>query len=308
MTGAVLPTEALTTWCRSALGSGIAETLFEQSHLSRVRGVVLQDGREAVIKIRLWQSRLPGCVAVQRHLSLSGYPCPAALTDVARIGEWAIHAEALVLGGEQRDPNLGAEAYATLLRRLVAAAPGVKGVPRLLPSPPWTAWDHRAAGTWPERDDRGLNLNRFDGPEWVDEAAQRVRAALAAYQGPLGVGHGDWESQNIRWDGNEPLAVHDWDSVITQPEAAIAGLASAVWAAQGGPGEAATVAQTEDFLDAYERTCGGWSARDRAAAWSAGLWVRLFNAKKDASDGGGPQLERLRDEIDERLFRAGLEQ
>src|SRR5581483_7211440 len=101
MTGAVLPTEALTTWCRSALGSGIAETLFEQSHLSRVRGVVLQDGREAVIKMRLWQSRLPGCVAVQRHLSLSGYPCPAALTDVARIGEWAIHAEALVLGGEQ---------------------------------------------------------------------------------------------------------------------------------------------------------------------------------------------------------------
>jgi hypothetical protein len=34
--------------------------------------------------------------------------------------------------------------------------------------------------------------------------------------------------------------------------------------------------------------------------------VRLFNAKKDASEGGGPQLNRLRDELDERLYRAGL--
>ena len=34
-------------------------------------------------------------------------------------------------------------------------------------------------------------------------------------------------------------------------------------------------------------------ARLRQLAWTAGLWVRLFNAKKDAADGGGPQLDRL---------------
>lgn len=28
-------------------------------------------------------------------------------------------------------------------------------------------------------------------------------------------------------------------------------------------------------------------------AWAAGLWVRAFNAKKDAADGGGPQLTLL---------------
>jgi hypothetical protein len=32
--------------------------------------------------------------------------------------------------------------------------------------------------------------------------------------------------------------------------------------------------------------------------------VRLFNAKKDATEGGGPQLDRLADEIDERLRRS----
>jgi hypothetical protein len=302
----VLTTEALMKWCQASLRSGIAETLFERGHLSRVLGVMLEDEREVVIKIRPWQNRLRGCVAVQRHLSLSGYPCPAPTTELGYIDGWAIHAEALVLGGEQRNPDLGAGAYAALLRQLVAAAPGVERVPTLQPSLPWTAWDHHAAATWPERDDRGFNLNLFDGPAWVDDAAQRVRKALNAYEAPLRVGHGDWESQNIRWNGNKPLAVHDWDSVIAQPEAAIVGLASAVWAARGGPGEAASVAQTEEFIAAYELACGGWLARDRAAAWSAGLWVRLFNAKKDATEGGGPQLQRLHDEIGERLHRAGL--
>jgi hypothetical protein len=217
-----------------------------------------------------------------------------------------VSAESLIGGGKQRDPDLGAGPYATLLGRLIAAAPEVAGLPTLLPSPPWTAWDHPAATTWPERDDRGTNLNLVDGPSWIDDSARRVRDLLSAYEAPLRVGHGDWESQNIRWIGDDPLAVHDWDSVIAQPEAAVVGLAAAVWAAQGSPGGAATVAQTEQFIDAYQSAFGDWSAPDRAAAWAAGLWVRLFNAKKDAGEGGGPQLDRLRDELDERLYRAGL--
>jgi Ser/Thr protein kinase RdoA (MazF antagonist) len=152
-----------------------------------------------------------------------------------------------------------------------------------------------------------MDLNRFHGPEWLDDAARRVRELLGAYKARLRVGHGDWESQNIRWRGDEPLVVHDWDSVILQPEAAIVGLAAAVWAAQGHPGEAATVAQTADFISAYERGCGAFSDKDRAAAWAAGLWERLFNAKKDATEGGGPQLHRLRDELYERLRRANLD-
>lgn len=303
----MLTTDELAGWCQSSLQSNLAKTLFERGNLSRVLGVTLEDGREVVIKLRPWQDRLRGCIAVQRQLVLSGYPCPSPITDLAHIDGWAVHAETLVHDGHQRHPDRGAGAYALLLRQLIAAAPDVGCVPTLLPSPPWTDWDHTATTTWPARDDRGTNLNLFDGPAWVDDAARRVRQALVAYSAPLRVGHGDWESQNIRWNGDDPRVVHDWDSVIAQPEAAIVGLASAVWAAQGGPGEAATVEQTDDFLSAYERACGGWSADDRAAAWSAGLWVRLFNAKKDATEGGGPQLQRLGDEIDERLHRAGLD-
>ena len=102
-------------------------------------------------------------------------------------------------------------------------------------------------------------------------------------------GHADWESQNLRWAGGRPLAVHDWDSAVAQPEAVVAGLAAAVWPAAGGPAEAATVEQSAQFLDAYEQARGRpWTADERQAGWAAGLWVRAFNAKKEHLDGGGP--------------------
>jgi Ser/Thr protein kinase RdoA (MazF antagonist) len=302
----VLPDESLGRWCEATLGSPIVARLFERGNLARVLGVRLANRQAVVIKVRPWQDRLRACVAVQRHLAMANFPCPAPLGSVDHVDGWAVSAECLVRGGTQRDPDLGAGPYASLLGRLIAAAPEVDGVPTLLPSPPWTAWDHPAAATWPERDDRGTNLNLVDGPSWIDDSARRVRDVLRAYESPLRLGHGDWESQNIRWLGDDPLAVHDWDSVIAQPEAAIVGLAAAVWAAQGSPGGAATVAQTDQFIDAYQTASGHWSEHDRAAAWAAGLWVRLFNAKKDAVQGGGPQLDRLRTELDERLSKAGL--
>ena len=101
--------------------------------------------------------------------------------------------------------------------------------------------------------------------------------------------------------------MHDWDSVIAQPETAIVGLAAAVWPAAGAPGEAATLAQSAEFIAAYQETAGRqWTGQEVQDAWMAGLWVRLFNAKKDAANGGGPQLDRLAAEIGERLALAAL--
>jgi hypothetical protein len=95
---------------------------------------------------------------------------------------------------------------------------------------------------------------------------------------------------------------------VAQPEAVVAGLAAAVWPAAGGPGEAATVEQTEQFLTAYEQARGRpWSPAERQACWAAGLWVRAFNAKKQRTAGGGPHLDRLAPEVSERAWRAGLE-
>lgn len=304
----MLTDQSLFAWCESALGERPAEVLRRTGHLSRVVVLMLADGRHVVVKARPFEPRLLGCAAVQRSLAAGGFPCPTPLAGPDLVGALAVSAETVIDTGVQGDVAAGAEAFATLLARLVAEAPASDAVPSLAPSPPWNGWDHDGAELWPDLDDEGRNLNRVDGLAWIDAAAGAVRRLLRDYSAPPRVGHGDWESQNIRWLGGEVIAVHDWDSVIAQPEAAIVGFASAVWAAQGGADEASSVEQSAAFIDVYQQAAGAaWTKPARRAAWAAGLWVRLFNAKKNAAAGGGPQLDRLADEIAQRLELAGLD-
>jgi Ser/Thr protein kinase RdoA (MazF antagonist) len=304
----VLSDEKISAWCLSALGAAINRVLFRRRHLSQVVGVELTDGRQLVVKTRRFEERLAGCVAVQAALAQTGFPCPAPLGGPATIGGHAVTAETLIPGGDLLASASGAASFAALLAEMIDSAPAVESVPSLSPSPPWTGWDHPGARLWPDRDDSGRDLNCARGPSWIDHAARQVRQEMRAHRARARIGHGDWESQNIRWHDGRPLAVHDWDSVIAQPEEAIVGLAAAVWPAGGGPGEAASITQTEEFISAYQVAAGvTWSARHVRLAWTAGLWVRLFNAKKDAADGGGPQSDRLADEISVRLSRAELQ-
>jgi hypothetical protein len=297
----------LADWCDRYLGARPACVLFRSGHLSEVVAAELADGRRVVIKARPSDSRIAGCTAVQEHLARAGFPCPQPLSAPVEAGGLTVTAETLVAGGSQLPAEDGAAPFAALLSRFIDSAPGPGDVPSLAPSSPWTGWDHPGSRLWPDRDDRGQDLNGCPGPGWVDDAARRVRERLSASAAPGRVGHGDWESQNIHWSDGQPLAVHDWDSVIAQPETAIVGLAAAVWPAAGAPGEAATVAQSADFIASYQQAAGRqWTGQEVQDAWAAGLWVRLFNAKKDAADGGGPQLDRLAGEISERLTLAAL--
>jgi Ser/Thr protein kinase RdoA (MazF antagonist) len=137
---------------------------------------------------------------------------------------------------------------------------------------------------------------------WLDEAGRRARARLDAARLELVVGHGDWHTGNVHWDGETLHAVHDWDSVVCAPEAAIAGAAATGFAeTEVTPG--ATIEQAEAFLQAYGRS---WTAEEREVAWAAGLWLLAFNAKVELLRG---RLDRtvphLRRELDERLRLAG---
>ena len=305
-TSAVLDDATISGWCERSLGASVGRVLFRSGHLAQVIGAELADGRPVVIKVRPFEPRIAGCTAVQARLAEAGFPCPLPLAGPSLVDGLAVTAETSIPGGEQRPPEHGAAPFAALLARLVASAPAVPDVPSLAPSPPWTGWDHPGPRLWPDRDDQGRDLNESPGPDWVDRAAGWVRECMSACREPLRIGHGDWESQNIRWTGDRVLAVHDWDSVIAQPEVAIAGLAAAVWPAAGEPGQAATVEQSADFLTCYQAASGAhWTHRQVQLAWAAGLWVRLFNAKKDAVSGGGPQLDLFAAEITDRLALAG---
>jgi hypothetical protein len=282
--------------------------LFRSGFLSEVVGVELSSGLRAVVKARPLEPRIAGCLQVQAALARAGFPCPQPLTGATRVDGTTVTAETEVPGGGPLPTEAGAAPFAALLARLVASAPSPTVVPDLSPSPPWAGWDHPGRRLWPDLDEHGQDLNLVDAPEWVDDAARRVRERLTSSPGRVCIGHGDWESQNIRWAGREPLVVHDWDSVVAQPETAIVGLAAAMWPREEAADVVtASVAQTADFIAGYQLHAGReWGRREVRDAWAAGLWVRLLYVKQEAAEGGGEQLVRLAAELDERWDRAAL--
>src|SRR5436309_3079235 len=51
-------------WCMASLGSPPRAVLFETGYLSQVLGLVLDDERRVVVKVRPWADRLVGCAEV----------------------------------------------------------------------------------------------------------------------------------------------------------------------------------------------------------------------------------------------------
>ncbi len=299
--------EALAVWCVRWLGSSPAAELFELGYLSTVKGLRLMDGREVVVKVRPGGSRLAGCAAVHRALWSAGFPCSEPLVDVQPLDGYAATAEMLVseVGEPPPDSELVALSAAALAR-LVELAPDPGSVPSLAPSPSWTGWDHPGPKLWPAPEDRDVDLNACREPQWLDRVAAAVRELLRGYAGDPVIGHGDWHPENLCWQGRHLMAVHDWDSVICQPEPAIAGLAAASFLGIDGPLGIADVRESAAFLDAWQQARGRrWTSGNYAACWAAGLWQRAFDAKTRSLD-GDPEQILTRHEARARLRLAGL--
>jgi hypothetical protein len=299
--------DALAVWCRRWLGAPPAAELFESGYLSTVKGLRLADGREVVVKVRPGMPRLAGCAVVHRALWTAGFPCPEPLVDLQPLDGYAATAEALVLDVGQPPPDSElARLSAAALARLVELAPDPRSVPSLAPSPSWTGWDRPGPGLWPTPEDRDVDLNAYPEPRWLGRVAAAVRDHLRGHRGDPVIGHGDWHPENLRWQGPRLVAVHDWDSVICQPEPAIAGLAAATFLGIDGPAPLADVQDSAAFLEAYQQARGRrWTGGDYAACWAAGLWQRAFDAKTRSLD-GDPEQILTRREAQARLRLAGL--
>jgi len=303
----VVGMDALAVWCRRWLGAPPTAQLFEAGYLSTVRGLRLADGREVVVKVRPHMSRLAGCAAVHRALWTAGFPCPEPLVGLRPLDGYAATAEALVLDAGEPPPDSELAALSAAgLARLVELAPDPGSVPSLAPSPSWTGWDHAGPGLWPVLEDRDADLNAYPQPQWLARVAAAVRNHLRGHAGDPVIGHGDWYPPNLCWQGPQLIAVHDWDSVICQPEPAIAGLAAASFLGIEGPARLASVEDSAAFLDAYQHARGRrWTSRDYAACWAAGLWQRAFDAKTRSLN-GDPEAILTRHEAGARLRLAGL--
>ena len=298
--------DALAEWCSRWLGAPPAAELFGTGNLSTVKGLRLADGREVVVKVRPSMPRLAGCAVVHRALWRAGFPCPEPLVDLQPLDGFAASAEALVPDVDQPPGVELAALSAAGLARLVELAPIPGSVPSLTPSPSWVGWDHIEPGLWPRSDDVDADLNAYPEPQWLDRVAAAVRDRLRASASDPVIGHGDWHPDNLRWQGPELIAVHDWDSVICQPEPAIAGFAAVSFLGIDPPRPLASVEDSAAFLDAYQQACGRrWTPEDCTASWAAGLWQRAVDAKTHSLDGDAEQI-LTRHEARARLSRAGL--
>ena len=300
MTGTV-EDPALIAWCRAELGAVPVRVLFTQHATSEVMGLRLDDGRRVVVKRRRDPvARVEACLHLQAALFASSYPCPRPLTSAGTIGGLTVHAEEYVDRGE---PLLGdhaalaaplALAYAELGERLDRMDDLID--PQVLVPPIWLSW-------WSQRPWSHQPLV----PEFLYDAAARVRRRLTNVYLPGVVGHADWEAQNLRGANGRLVVVHDWDSLSWAPEAMLVGCAAAVFPAQSQP-ETASLSATATFLETYQTARGReFTPEEVEIAWAGGLLPSLFNARNEVLEGRRPLvLDQLREDCADRLTLAGV--
>lgn len=104
--------------------------------------------------------------------------------------------------------------------------------------------------------------------------------------------------------GRHALVVHDWDSVVSQPEAVISGIAAAIYPASGDVWQPALIQESEQFLSAYIRaSTRAWTPDDTEAFWAASAWTLAVDAKEAVAGGSVPHLTEA--ETFKRLSLAG---
>jgi hypothetical protein len=295
----------LPAWCLDYLGGEPADVLFQLHQVSMVFGLRLAGGTDVVVKVRADDGRAVSCVAAQALLAGRGFPCARPLTPVVGVGSLAVHAEEFRPGGEvlHGDSPDVAACYAEVLAWLMAELADVTVAPPL-PNPPWVRWDHAESGAWPAIDFLD-NRDQSAVRAYVVDAAVRARGRILAAGLPCVLGHADFEAQNLRWHSREVWAVHDWDSLAWQPEAALVGAASGAFASAGPP-TLPPIESSEAFLVAYQNIQGRWfTAVEQEIAWAASLWMAAYNAREEALHDGSPVYrDALRAQAAERLRRA----
>ncbi|MFE0173233.1 phosphotransferase [Streptomyces sp. NPDC059002] len=295
----------LVGWCVDELGNEPVSVLFERQSLSAVFGLRLAGGQEVVVKAREDDGRAASCLAAQSQLAERGFPCARPLTPVTGIGALAVHAEESRPGGEllRGDSPDVAVRYAAVFARLMSELAEVTVAPPL-PNPRWSRWDHTDPGLWPaigfldERDQSAV-------PAYVVDTAARARKRLLVADLPCVLGHADFEAQNLYWHDGDIWAVHDWDSLAWQPEAALAGAASGAFASTSPP-TLAPIESSAAFLAAYQDLRGRrFTVEEQEVAWAASLWAAAHNARWEALNSDPPKSgEAVRAQAAERLSRA----
>lgn len=275
-------------FCRRHLGAPVAAYEFFDGGVGTVHGVLLADGRRVAVKVHRADVDVGFLATVQKTQAViadAGMAAPRPLLPPTPIAHGLAMVEEILDAGTATPAHDAAQRVrmAADLHRFVTLA-----------TPQRAAFgDHRGflTGTgeklYPPPHDRRFNLE-LPGGDWIDDLAERSRATLRSWRGPVAVGHADWRVQNLRYDARRLSAIYDWDSLVVRPEAAIVGGVAGLFATDWTQIDRCRI-PTPDEMDAfvadYETARGHpFSVQERELARAAVVYQTAYGARCQWSD------------------------
>lgn len=268
--------------CREALGSAVVGARFYGSSVGSVAGVVLEDGREVVVKVHqpaTSPAQLRELVRVRARLGAVG--SPAVLAGPVPLGAGHAVIEALVDTGAWADPHDPAvrRVLARGLHAIVDAARPLAGTSTL--SPMMLA-ELPADRLWPTPHSKLFDFEATArGAEWIDEVAAAAREQRPA--GQIVIGHADWRAEHVRVDGDAVAVAYDWDSLACDREPAIVGSCAHAFTAdwtRTGRAQAPTLDEARALVADYEAARGRpFDDGERAACAAMFAYACAYTAR-----------------------------
>ncbi|CAN5681464.1 hypothetical protein BH24ACT22_BH24ACT22_01840 [soil metagenome] len=274
----------LEAFCSARLGSAVEDVLLFELSVGAAFGVRLADGRRVLVK-SYPPNRPPEFLhavhRIQSHLSRSGFPCPAPVAAHAPFGSGFATAEEFVDAGEYadaHDPAVRRESAGTLawLVRLAGEVGDTDGIGR--------GWSRPPRGElWPQPHNVLYDFpGTAPGSSWIEGIAAGAKSTLDSNCDGLVVGHADWSSKHLQFEGLKPSVVYDWDSLRLDVEPAIAGGAAVTFPANRhlSVPKLPTPEEAWLFIQDYESVRGRpFTRRERTVAASAAIYTLAYLAR-----------------------------
>ena len=275
--------------CVAALGADVARYEFHAASVGAVHGVVLADGRRAVVKLHRVATGLAylrALDALKLHVADHGLAAPRPLHEPVELRSCWVTTEELLDTGRVPEPFDAAdrELMARELEALVRAASGFRDRAALTSSfaPP-------AGSTWPTPHDIRFDFaGTSKGAEWIDCIGELALAQQRAGGGQDVVGHHDWRREHLRVDAGRVIAIYDWDSVRLSAEPVLVAGAMRTFTCDWSEPERRqypTLDEMFGFLADYEAARGAaFSEAERVTMRGALVYGAAYTARCEHSD------------------------